>query len=254
LSNLSLLRGRLQQANDYALQTRKLQVARGVPASPMTDSINAAAIEIWYLGQPERGVRALDAAQAAVSIKSLPVEQRPYFTFANLYSWAGRPDKARAMLAQFDAEVRDPAVRRSAEPGRHAALSEILLAEKKPLDAIREIWAADSLPDGPSTDCAHCNDLDLGRAYDLASKPDSAIAHWERWLGDSFEHNSNNDGPFLAGVQKRLGELYEAKGDTARAESHYTAFVELWKNADAALQPKVAEVKKRLAALGNRKG
>src|SRR5262249_50944620 len=120
LSNLSLLRGRLQQANDYALQTRKLQVARGVPASPMTDSVNAAAIDIWYLGQPERGVRALDAAQAAVSLKSLPVEQRPYFTFANLYSWAGRPDKARAMLAQFEAEVRDPAVRRSAEPGRHA--------------------------------------------------------------------------------------------------------------------------------------
>jgi len=254
LSNFALLRGRLQQASDYAAQVRTLQAARGVPSNPMTDSINAAAIAIWFLGQPERGVRALDAAQAAVSIKSLPVEQRPYFTLANLYSWAGRPDKARAMVAEFDADVRDPAVRRSAEPGRHAALSEILLAEKKPLDAIREIWAADSLPDGPSSDCAHCNDLDLGRAYDLANKPDSAIAHWERWLTDSFEHNPGSDGPFLPGVQKRLGELYEAKGDTARAESHYTSFVELWKNADAALQPKVAEVKKRLAALGNRKG
>ncbi len=254
LSSLALLRGRLQQAADYSAQTRKQQAARGIPPNPMTDSIDAAAIAIWYLGKPERGVRALDAAQAAISIKSLPIEQRPYFTLANLYSWAGRPDKARAMLAQLDAEVRDPALRRNLEPGRHSALAEILLAEKRPLDAVREIWAADSLPDGPSTDCAHCNDIDLGRAYDLANKPDSAIAHWERWLADSFERGPTGDGPFLAGVQKRLGELYEAKGDTARAESHYTAFVELWKNADAVLQPKVAQVKKRLAALGNRKG
>ena len=54
---------------------------------------------------------------------------------------------------------------------------------------------------------------------------------------------------FLAGVRRRLGELYEAKGDTAKAVEHYQAFVEQWKSADPELQPRVAEVRRRLQAL-----
>jgi hypothetical protein len=50
-------------------------------------------------------------------------------------------------------------------------------------------------------------------------------------------------------VRKRLGELYEAKGDAQRAASNYLAFIELWKNADPELQPKVLEARQRLAHL-----
>jgi hypothetical protein len=57
------------------------------------------------------------------------------------------------------------------------------------------------------------------------------------------------DAPYLAGVRKRLGELYEAKGDTQRAASNYMAFLALWKNADPELQPQVRDVQKRLARL-----
>ncbi|HEX7122860.1 MAG TPA: hypothetical protein VF178_10860 [Gemmatimonadaceae bacterium] len=54
---------------------------------------------------------------------------------------------------------------------------------------------------------------------------------------------------FLAGAHKRLGELYEAKGDRERAMSHYAAFIDLWKNADPDLQPLVKQARDRLAAL-----
>ena len=47
----------------------------------------------------------------------------------------------------------------------------------------------------------------------------------------------------------RLGELYEARGDAKRAAEHYATFVELWKRADPDLQPKVTQVRMRLAAL-----
>jgi hypothetical protein len=50
-------------------------------------------------------------------------------------------------------------------------------------------------------------------------------------------------------MYKRLGELYEAKGDTKKAGAYYAAFLDLWKNADPELQPKVQDVKRRLAAL-----
>jgi hypothetical protein len=54
---------------------------------------------------------------------------------------------------------------------------------------------------------------------------------------------------YLAGVRRRLGELYEAKGDTAKAVAQYRALVEQWKNAEPELQPRVAEVKRRIEAL-----
>ena len=62
------------------------------------------------------------------------------------------------------------------------------------------------------------------------------------------------DGYFRAGAHKRAGELYEAKGDTAKAESNYVKFVELWKDADAELQPKVREVRDRLTRLRRGRG
>ncbi|HXY69493.1 MAG TPA: hypothetical protein VEH62_08590, partial [Gemmatimonadales bacterium] len=54
----------------------------------------------------------------------------------------------------------------------------------------------------------------------------------------------------LAPVYRRLGELYEAKGDRARALDYYGRFVDLWKNADPELQPAVREVRQRLSRLG----
>ena len=57
-----------------------------------------------------------------------------------------------------------------------------------------------------------------------------------------------NDGIFLAGAYKRLGELWEAKGDKVKAAGYYTKFVSMWKDADPELQPKVSEVRQRLFA------
>jgi len=59
------------------------------------------------------------------------------------------------------------------------------------------------------------------------------------------------DADYLAGTYKRLGELYEAKGDKTKAASYYTKFITLWKDADPELQPRVAEVRKRLARLND---
>ena len=63
-------------------------------------------------------------------------------------------------------------------------------------------------------------------------------------------HLPRIDGVERAAALERLGELYEAKGDIPRAVERYNAFVSLWKNADAELQPKVAEVRRRVQRLG----
>ena len=48
---------------------------------------------------------------------------------------------------------------------------------------------------------------------------------------------------------KRLGELYEARGDRAKAIENYSRFVDLWKDADPVLQPTVREAKARMVKL-----
>ena len=54
----------------------------------------------------------------------------------------------------------------------------------------------------------------------------------------------------LAPTCKRLGELYEARGDRAKAVEYHRRFIDLWKGADPELQPQVAEARAALRRLG----
>jgi tetratricopeptide (TPR) repeat protein len=118
-----------------------------------------------------------------------------------------------------------------------------------PVDAVTEFRKADQLPDGPYYVNPLITLAALGRAFDHANQPDSAIAYFERFLVTPYYQRLAEDGLHRAGVEKRLGELYEARGNTAKAVEHYRAFVELWKNADPELQPRVAVVRERLKVL-----
>ena len=51
------------------------------------------------------------------------------------------------------------------------------------------------------------------------------------------------DARAFAATLRRLGELYAARGDHAKAREYYGRFVELWKEADAELQPSVADAR-----------
>ena len=160
-----------------------------------------------------------------------------------------RPDRARAIVAQYATEVQDSSLQRANQPDRHNTLAEIALVEPRPLDAVSEFRQGDQLPNGPASECTDCLPVNLGRAFDAANMPDSAIASYERYIATPNIHKFYGNMIFLAGVQKRLGELYEAKGNREQAAAHYLAFVDLWKNADPELQPAVTAVKQRLAHL-----
>jgi hypothetical protein len=59
------------------------------------------------------------------------------------------------------------------------------------------------------------------------------------------------DAEWRADVLGRLGHLYEARGDHARAAENHVRFVEQRRQAaDPELQPRVREARRRLAALG----
>ncbi|MEO5814361.1 MAG: tetratricopeptide repeat protein [Gemmatimonadaceae bacterium] len=251
LTDAAILKGKLTESTKWMAMARQEDSVRGVPPQPLRDSLDVAFMDIWMYEQPSRGIARIDAALKLHPMKSQSVDRQPYFGVAILYSLAGRPDRARAVLAQYDAESRDTAWRRVREPGRHYALAEIALAERRPADAVAEFRRADRMPDGPVSGCKVCLPAALARAFDQAGMPDSAIAMLEQYLStpDVSRMEYDQDPTYLAGTYKRLGELYEAKGARAKAASNYRKFIELWRDSDPELQRKVVEVRRRLTRL-----
>src|SRR3989441_511705 len=158
---------------------------------------------------------------------------------AFLYAAAGRPDRARQLLADYEAAVPEGA--RRGQPFRNGVAAHIAFAEGRIQDAIRDYrrWYDE---DG----CAVCGLFLLGRAYERAGQPDSALAVYERAVTTPGYLRAFEEQATLGPTYRRLGELYDERGDTARARDYYGRFVELWKDADAELQPSVREVRQKL--------
>ncbi|HEY9480528.1 MAG TPA: tetratricopeptide repeat protein, partial [Gemmatimonadaceae bacterium] len=246
---LAIMQGRLADGERKIGEANAMLRELGGAGPPITDSIQLVLVDEWLRGDRERVAARLDAAVAALPLAGLAEQDRPYADLATAYARAGRPDQARAVLTQAR-QISDTALLREKAPVLRTVLGEIELAEGRPREAITEFRAGDRAPDGPVDADPLLVFFRLGRAFDLANEPDSAIAMFEQYLHTPFSDRAYDDFLMLAGIHKRLGELYEAKGDTARAVSHYAAFVELWKNSDPELQPAVEEVTRRLARLG----
>lgn len=242
-ASTAMVQGKLNESLKLQSQTAAYGVAHGSPSAPIGASLDSAFVESWYRGSKEKAVRLIEAGLQRTPLASLPPLSRPYVGLAQIYALSGRPDLAKKMLADFETTASTmPA--EAAAANRHGIEFAIALAEGRYADAVKEVKASDI------GSCTTCVLPVMALAYDYAQQNDSAIATYTRYVeSPSMLNRFGNDGFFLPGSYKRLGELWEAKGDRQKAVRYYTKFVELWKNADADLQPKVAEVKKRITRL-----
>jgi tetratricopeptide (TPR) repeat protein len=146
----------------------------------------------------------------------------------------------------------DTSIVRDQQANLHRALGEVELATGNPQNAIAEFRRSDVGYDGaPASECAPCVFYDIARAYDAARQSDSAVANFERYLSTPFwgRMDLELDPVRVPAIRERLGQLYESMGNTEKAIENYRAFIDLWKNADPELQPRVADARKRLARL-----
>lgn len=74
-----------------------------------------------------------------------------------------------------------------------------------------------------------------------------------RWIETSFQ-GSPSEIVYLAPMHLLQGEEYERRGELQKALEHYRRFVALWRDCDAALQPRVTEAKAAIARLERRTG
>jgi len=208
-------------------------------------------IDLLYHDDTSRAKRRVERALRSTDLRTLPLDQRPYLNLATFFAGVGDPRRARALLEQYDAAMPDSVTRRVREPERHAMLGSIALAERRYTDAIRELWRSDTTYDGPDGNCSICVLDDIGRAWDRAGIPDSAIFYLERFLSTPYYGRASVDAVNRAPILYRLGTLYESKGDVANAARRYREFVTLWRDADASLQRRVSDARSHVSRLAD---
>ena len=240
-------RGRIREARGYLHEGWVDGGAAGLKEAPLMDAIDAANLLAWYLGDRAGATRLLADSLAHHPVDSIAELSDPMVNLVRVYAVANRPDQASAMLARWQAAHRrvtyaDDSVRAAAMRG------DIALAHGKPAEALAQYRAADA------TGCRVCNLPLIAQAYDRLGNADSAIAVFTRFVETPAPGRVYTDGDYLGGAYKRLGELYEAKGDRQRALGFYMKFVNLWSKADPELQPKVAEVRARIERLSKVEG
>ena len=244
---LRIMRGELRAVRPELVRIDSLSGMLNDATGRLVSVANLALVETWLLGSPKRAVQLLDSTLSGKALDALEVDDRPYLELARAYALAGAVERARELVKAFDAAL--PVAKRPVDvQNRQMALAEIAIAERR-YDAAVEAFRL-----GDVGSCIRCALPGLARAFDLANRPDSTIATYERYLGLTQQGRSPIDAMSVAPAHKRLAELYDAKGNAAKAIEHYRAYIDLWKDADPELQPAVSQARRRLAELERSRG
>jgi len=242
LAALELTQGKLSAGAQYGAAAIAVAEERQQPGDYLALSTELARIDLLYRNQPAAALGRVSAALKRHPLASLDPLDRPYSALARFYAEAGKPDEARRLLAEYQRAV--PAGIRRGDAEQHGAEGAVALAEGRTSDAIAGFrsWHDES-------GCEACGLFGIARAYQKANQPDSAITYYERSVNAHAMGRIYGDAFTLAAAYQRLGELYEARGNRAKALDQYGHFVDLWKSADPELQPVVRDVRTRMARL-----
>jgi tetratricopeptide (TPR) repeat protein len=247
-SGIAALEGRARESLRWAaLATDAQEKAQPGPTARFGHTLDTVFTLLAPLDRAADARAALTRGMARVPMSSIPVSQRPWVQIARIAAMVRDPALARQAK---DGWERDQASSAQDAEGRRAMFeSQIAMAEGRYAAAIEPMRTADKRFEVNPYFAVNF----IGQAFDLSNQPDSAIVYFEQYLGRP-EPTLFEAGFWLAGTHKRLGELYDAKGNKAKAIEHFEKFVDLWKNADPELQPKVREVQDKLKRLRGLKG
>ena len=196
-------------------------------------------IRLVFRNDTAGAIAVLDSALARMPLDSMLPGDRPYNELARFYAAAGDTRRARTLMGLARANSVSPGPLLETE----LAWTEgaILLAEGQPSRAEPLLRRATS-----AHWCTLCGLPELARALDAQGNAAGAIETWERYLATPWLFRYEVDAFELGPALLRLVELYEARGDTERAQTTRNRLLALWRRADAELQPMLADVRTRV--------
>jgi DNA-binding SARP family transcriptional activator/tetratricopeptide (TPR) repeat protein len=249
-ADLALMRGRLREYRELRTEARQNDLLFGFE-TPERDSLFEARVHAELRGQRERATQMIDAALRDYQISAS--EPPPLGPVVVAWVAAHEPEKARLVLQQHVTRA-DTAQLRREQQSLEQARAWIAMGEGRHREAAAHFRRADSAPDGPVSECGTCLPVHLALAYDAMGWGDSAIVMYERSLRPSLHGRGFSNAFYRAHVLERLGLLYEASGKHDRAVTYNARFIDLWKDADVELQPRVTAARQRNARLLARNG
>jgi tetratricopeptide (TPR) repeat protein len=174
---------------------------------------------------------------------------RPYLWFANWYARAGDREASEALIAEYESEVSEEYRRgRGVENSYLVNEASLLRSEGKHAEALTLLRQRET------DDCGLCGFIATAKIFEALGQADSAIVYYERYFETSdIAHaawDNENRGPTL----ERLGQLFDEAGEPEKAAVYYARLVELWKDADPELQPRVQAAQDRLEAIVRERG
>jgi tetratricopeptide (TPR) repeat protein len=240
LASVDAIEGKLQAGGGRQAEVLELYQERNLAAEYLADAAWVVRLSGALGVDRDLALDELAAALDQYPLESLDPLDRPYAALAVAYAAAGQASKADEMVEALEAEIA-PDLRGD------LFLDWPLLARGTiALERGRYEVAIDYLSGLTQGLCRLCGVFELARAYDLGGQVDSAVATYERyantpWAGSWRTH------PFgLAPALERLGQLYDEREEWAKASEYYARFVELWKDADPELLPRVQAAQRRL--------
>jgi tetratricopeptide (TPR) repeat protein len=241
LAGIVMTQGRLAESEQ---NLRRVLARAKTPRRYVSAALRLAYLELRYRHAPNTAIATMNTALTKYPLERMDDGDALYDEVARLYADAGRPARARELIAQ--ASRTRIGRQRGVDANRRWTLGAIAMAEQQPWQGEIEIRvAADGHP------CPICALPDLARAYEVAGKPDSAIGTYERYINSPWQRRYETDGTELGFAMKQLGELYQRQNDHVRSATQYKALLQLWRNADSELEPLVSDVKRRLGETGD---
>ena len=242
LASTSEMRGNIADAARWTSRSSQaLYRVQATPGNLLSFTLDSVYYATLY-GAKSDALALLERGRARVPMSEVPASERPWDWFKHFGAYLQEPDLVREALAGWE---RDQADLTSDAAGRRANFEAYLaFAESRWADVIT---SANRAEQGFALDQRSASVV-RGFAYQALGQADSAIASFERFLSLA-DPQPELDGVFRAQVLQRLGELYEGKGQKAKAIDYYSQFTEQWANADATLQPRVREIRDRITKL-----
>lgn len=242
LAHLDIARGRVTEGRQHLRESYRA-AGRGAPADAYAALVEVAWLELLIRRDTARALAAMYEAQRDSSLLALDSVEVPYLGIADFFLAAGRPEAAAAALRAYLARV--PPELRSAQDRVLFSIRGVMAMQRGRLEEAAEAFrVADTLP-GSAVEVLQY----LGPFHERAGRPDSAIAAYERYLTAGSLDRADLDAFLLADVLERLAVLNERAGRRLVAARYYTRLATLWADADAELQPRVAEARRRALLL-----
>jgi tetratricopeptide (TPR) repeat protein len=234
-------RGQIARAAEEELAESRIAREMGAKGQALNAAIEWATIPGDHLGHPDVSVRRLDSVLTRNPLDSVAVVDRPYLPLAENFVRQGAVDRAERLIAEYDRLT--PADVKKGDFERIFAGAMVALGRERYGEAVAGFRDYMSRVGGELVGW-----YEIARTFDAAGQTDSALVAYQQYA--TVPQMGPTGRPInLPRTFRRLGELYEGKGNKEKALDYYGKFTGLWKDADPELQPQVRDVKQRMAAL-----